>query len=70
MNSQPIISKIESQKVIREEATAGGVVLVMENVGVDIDGKRWRWWQDTISAEGTTITLSSYGFVFMGNAPA
>lgn len=46
MNECPIIEKIESQKAIQWHQRGVRTVEVIESVGIDTEGKRWRWLED------------------------
>lgn len=71
----PIITKIEKQRVARYETRGVNTVSVIENIGIDKEGNRWRFYQDYIhephyTPDGYCFSLTSmssdYGFTRLG----
>lgn len=68
MNSEiqlPIIVRIESQKVEREDPQPqGGHITTVRNIGFDADGQRWQFFhRHYTNPDGITTIGPDYGFV-------
>ena len=57
----PIILKVTSQKTIGYREHPDGGITIIENVGVDIDGKWWKWRSETLHRhDGMNVHFSDY----------
>lgn len=63
MSEQPMIVRFEKSQCVRYEQRYRRFVSVIEHIGIDNEGKRWKFYRDNWDNEsGYRMTGELYGF--------